>query len=261
MASPSWKLYGVPLSQPFRSVAWALLQNKIRFEVQLTVPGASNEIGTRSADYVSKSKTGRVPLLEDTNTGFILAESPAILSHLCERYGWESMYGPPGSSKKATIDSYMHWHHNGTRTLAKVALPYLRPESNQKTTDEDQKKASDVLRTLDEGWFSSEEGEFLGCFKEVSIADLLAYEEVIQLASMGLLDKNLREYPKLFAWTQQMNQLPFHEEVHMALRSLGDVTDNTDDTPMPKRLSRATKAGLQALSDAQANFLPETSRL
>jgi glutathione S-transferase len=269
--SPSWKLYGVPLSQPFRSVAWALLQNNIKFQSVLCVPGATTKVGSRNEEYVTRSKTGRVPLLEDTNDGFVVAESPAILSHLCECYGWgESLYGSPGSKKKATIDSYMHWHHHGTRNLARVAFPYLRPESNKSVNDHDRNRAWDALRALEDGWFAmnsassfsskhNDRGPFLAGFQEHSIADLLAYEEVVQLTALGLLHNLQKDYPKVHAWTKRMSQLPFHDEVHVSLYTLGDVTDAKNDTPFSKRLGTATKTGLRALATAQDDFEEDSS--
>ena len=41
------KLHGVPLSQPFRSVAWACLQKRLPFEVALVVPGMSSKMGSK----------------------------------------------------------------------------------------------------------------------------------------------------------------------------------------------------------------------
>ena len=281
-AAPVWKLYGVPLSQPFRSVAWALLQNQVRFEVQLTVPGASSKIGSHHANYTAKSrmKTTKIPLLEDTRTGFSVAESPAILSFLCERYGWETtLYGMPGSPKKATIDSYMHWHHTGTRALSAYMFPYLREVQKDATYFEKERaRTLQTLQTLEEGWFATltsragdaEDDLFLAGGDHHSIADMLAYEEVVQLTELGLLQEDMlsQDFPKVSAWMGRMKQLPYHEEAHRALVTLGDVTvaSTEDDSPMSRRLGAATKAGLKALAEAQSDFpanetIPPVSKL
>ena len=47
----SLKLYGVPLSQPFRSVAWALLQKKVPFEVKLAVPAMKSKVGAQGPEH------------------------------------------------------------------------------------------------------------------------------------------------------------------------------------------------------------------
>lgn len=261
-----WKLYGLPLSQPFRSVAWAMLQNQIRFDVQLTVPGADNKVGSRNEAYKAKSRmrTTRVPLLEDTHSGFTVAESPAILSHLCEHYGWhESLYAPPASPKKATIDSYMHWHHTGTRRLSALSYPYLRPDMGESKDDEkDRARSVAILQDLEEGWFckvsSAPDDVYLAGGTGPSIADLLAYEDVAQLTLMGLLKEDVLQThcPKVLAWMHRMEQVPYYEDVHAALVALGDVTAETE-VPLHKRLGAANKKGLQALNNAQLNFPEE----
>ena len=167
MSAAQWRLYGVPLSQPFRSVAWAMLQNQIRFDVQIAVPGAANKVGSRHEAYraLSRMRGTEYPLLEDTRTGFTVAESPAILAYLCDYYGWssldDSLYAPAGSTKRATIDSYMHWHHTGTRKLSSFVFPYLRPSDSSgsaplnKNDEKERQKLAETLLTLEEGWFAS----------------------------------------------------------------------------------------------------------
>ena len=59
------KLHGVPLSQPFRSVAWACLQKRLRFEVTLVVPGMASKMGSKGPGYLNLNPTGTVPTLED----------------------------------------------------------------------------------------------------------------------------------------------------------------------------------------------------
>jgi glutathione S-transferase len=267
-----WKLYGVPLSQPFRSVAWALLQNHIRFDVQLVLPGAANKIGSRNEAYrsLSKMKSTRIPLLQDVRTGFTVAESPAILSYLCDCcHGSSSttaLYAPPGSTKRATIDSYMHWHHTGTRRLSSAVFPYLRQgEDGSAIQDKEKgrKTLEEILQSLEEGWFSSlattENNDTEDCFlaggTQHSIADLLAYEEICQLYMLGVVPQNFLQqtYPRIHAWTIRMAQLPYHEQVHVSMLVLGDVTVDSD-VPLVKRLGTANKAALQALKEAQRNF-------
>jgi glutathione S-transferase len=61
------KLYGVPLSQPFRSVAWTMLQLEVPFKVELTIPGMSSKVGTKHENFKSLPPHGstQVPLLID----------------------------------------------------------------------------------------------------------------------------------------------------------------------------------------------------
>ena len=109
------KLWGVPLSQPFRSVAWACLQKRLPFEVKLCVPGSSGKGGSRSDPFLALNPSGTVPLLQDGE--LTLAQSPAIMCYLANRHGWKSLY-PADHAKRAGVDSYLHWHHSNTRRLA-----------------------------------------------------------------------------------------------------------------------------------------------
>mmetsp|Transcript_15936 Transcript_15936/g.26989 ORF Transcript_15936/g.26989 Transcript_15936/m.26989 type:complete len:254 (-) Transcript_15936:46-807(-) len=249
------KLYGVPLSQPFRAVAWTMLQHQIPFEIQIAVPGATTRVGSLAPSFVSKSrsKSGAVPLLEDGS--FVLTESPAILSYLCERNTTESTwYAPPGTERKATIDSYMHWHHTGTRALARIAAGHLRPDLALKSDKaKNDQIAKRVLGSLENGWL--EHDPYIAG-PELSIADVLAYEEIAQAHLTGLLPQ-IDEFPRVLAWTQRMTQLPLYAESHTALTTLGDLSVPSD-TPLPKRLAAATKAAMQAYKQAQETYIPSS---
>lgn len=260
MAAQRLVVYGVPLSPPFRSVVWTLLQKRQPFKIQITVPGATTKIGSLNESFLSKTRgrTGIVPVLEDGST-ISLSESPAILAFLCEsRPSSPDLYGKPGTVRKAHIDEYMHWHHTNTKKLSALTIPFLRPDlAGAYSKAEPEETARKVLQSLDQAWLknrsyiaSTEEDD-----ERPSIADMLAYEEVVQ-ATM-LLDSavvDLAEYPSLKAWTQRMESLPFHDAAHEALKVLGSMKIKADDEDMMKRLGMATKEGMKALHDAQASF-------
>lgn len=262
MTSATLKLYGVPLSQPFRSVAWTLLLKKVPFDIQLTVPGATtSRIGSLSESFLSKTKgrTGTVPLLEDGSLA--ISESPAILTYLCEKNNWNDLYGLPATPQKVLIDTYMNWHHTGTRSLAALIRPFLRPELNLPVTKEEREKATKVLESLENGWLQGED-DYIATSDAPTIADLLAYEELVQGIMLGTLpQETLDEYPNIQQWVHRMSKLPFHDEVHTALSVLGNVVEPSE-TPLPKRLGAATKAGMAALKQAQESYsTTSTSKL
>jgi glutathione S-transferase len=243
------KLYGVPLSQPFRSVAWTLLQQKLDFEIILTVPGMKNKMGTLHESFKMKSRgrSSTVPLLEDGNIS--ISESPAILSYVCERYGFtDTWYGTPGSARKATIDSYMHWHHGGTRKLAKLQVAQLRPDLQYTITEEEVKDVESVLNVIEDGWLQ-DDAYVAG--NDVSIADMLAYEEFAQVYMTGLLPQ-MGDYPRIAAWVERMKLLPHHDEAHHALTVLGNLKNGNGDIPISKRLAAATKSSMQIFQELQA---------
>ena len=63
-------VYGVPFSQPVRSVLWLLLIKKMPFELKLINPGSSSEGGSRHPDYLKKFPTGTIPSYEEPDSGF-----------------------------------------------------------------------------------------------------------------------------------------------------------------------------------------------
>lgn len=251
------KLYGVPLSQPFRSVAWTLLQQQVRFEIVLTVPGLTNKIGSRHAAYLEKSRgrASTVPLLEDGD-GFCIAESPAMLTYLCEKHGWTSLGGGDSLERKAIVNSFMHWHHrDGARQLAKLQVSKIRPDLGYITTDKDMEQAHQVLQALEEGWLRND--DFVAG-PDLTIADMMAYEELVQVTMMGLLPQ-VTEYPRVQAWMDRMTQVPYHDEAHLSLQILGSLAED-NETPLQQRLGKATKAAMKVLKEVQDGF-PIASKL
>lgn len=181
--------------------------------------------------------------------GLAIGESPVILSYLAETQpNWSSVYAPPGSARKVTVDSYLHWHHTGTRALATLAATHLRPDMKLTVTEADRRDILQKLTVLNDAWLV--EDYIAG--KDVSIADFMAYEEIAQLYMTGLLEE-LPEYPNVHKWVHRMEQLPFHKEAHVALTTLGNLAEPNEVT-LTKRLGAATKAGIEALKQAQESF-------
>ncbi len=106
-AKPSLILYGVPFSQPVRAVLWLLFIKRMPFEMVLINPGSKGENGSRHPSYLAKNPAGTIPMIEDRETGFVLAEAHAILAYLCNRHGWTDLYpedaeAVPGSTGTST---------------------------------------------------------------------------------------------------------------------------------------------------------------
>ena len=85
-------LYGVPFSQPVRAVVWLMLYKDTPFEMVLINPGSKGDNGSRTPAYVAKNPAGTIPLLEDPESGYVIAEAHAIMAYLCNRYGWTDVY-------------------------------------------------------------------------------------------------------------------------------------------------------------------------
>ena len=273
------RLYGVPLSQPFRSVAWTLLLHRVSFTIQLTVPGAKTSIGSRNENYLklTNGRSNVIPILqveEDGRDGtFTIMESPAILTYICERYGSgaarysstdqahaDNWLLPPRASKEKTmVDSYMHWHHSNTRRLTRLTAPTLLPQFNLAIDARHIKLAKSTLTTLDTNWLGGGGGNgngeqrYLAGTLNPTIADILAYEELSQVHHVVSTDVvDLSSYTNIWCWMQRMKQLPYYEQVHKALETFSSTSSSTSDNmPIQKRLSIANKVGLKAINEAQ----------
>lgn len=165
-------LHGVPLSQPFRSVAWACLQKRVPFAVQLAVPGSAGKGGSRSAAYLEAFPSGTVPALQDGPLA--LTESPAILTYLAEKHGWHDLY-PTEPAERALINAVLHWHHTGTRKLAMYFAQHVRPDLAAAMGADalrQQQQAGVAAIGLVESWLLAS-SPFLAGRAEPSLADLL----------------------------------------------------------------------------------------
>jgi glutathione S-transferase len=248
------KLYGVPLSQPFRSCAWAMLQHRVPFEVVMAVPGSSAKLGARAEPFKAMNPLGTIPLAQEDD-GFTLIESPAILSYISESRDLPIL--PASTKQRAKVNAFMSWHHQGTRTLASLAVPFLRPDLAAAMTEEQlsnlQGKADKALETLDKVWLA--DSVFLAGMPGPTAADLLAYEEVAQLRPeyFNIQGIEWARYPNTERWIERMKELPHYEAVHVSLKTLGDL-HTPNETPIAKRLGAATKAGLKAIAEAQASY-------
>ena len=260
---PKYTLHGVPLSQPFRATAWALLQKRVPFAIKIAVPGVKNRGGTLADDFRAKSPLGVIPLLEDADTGFMLGEAPAQLTYLAEAHGWSDLY-PTEPMARAKVCSYMSWHHNATRQVAFLNTPIIRPDMPQPSDEElaaRHAKADSVLATLADGWLGGAgagstvggigRGGFLGGAESATIADLLCYEEVVQVSPRYANVLDVSAHPRLEAWFDRMAGLPYHDAAHASIEALGDLRA-PNEVPIGKRLGAATKAGLTAYAEAQA---------
>jgi glutathione S-transferase len=307
------KLYGVPLSPPFRSVAWLLLMKHIPFQIVVTVPGATTRIGTQHESYRLKTGVTTIPVLQ-TNESCYIPESPAILKHLCEFYGWHDFYPPYHQQdthyyRLAMIDAYLHWHHAHTRrNMSKQLMPYVRPGLAQfpnvtgKTSKLAERHLHETLTSLNDFWLSrgdaTNNNAWIASSSSTSstttptctIADLLAYEELVPLTMTGLLpglvssssynddvnndndtgsmpvlppDEQRSYYPAVAAWMDRMRTLPYHDAIHASITALGTLTPPSFDATnsekehiakMNQLVGTATKIGLQAIQAAQDTY-------
>tara|TARA_B110000483_G_scaffold186898_1_gene221317 strand:+ start:2601 stop:3347 length:747 start_codon:yes stop_codon:yes gene_type:complete len=244
------KIHGVPLSQAVRAVLWVLFNKELPFELVLTVPGSKAENGTRHPDYLNKFPNGTIPALEDPQTGFLLAESHAIMCYLCNKYEWVDLY-PKGHEERAKIDDFLHYHH---RNIKEASLAYFAPMARPDLglTDDVINMAKRLfkngLNALETQWLKK--NNYI-CGNKATIADIAAYVEVGQLQSQFTNLFNFEPFPNINRWLERMTQMKGHDDVHLVLSELGNINITP---PVMEDLMGANIKGFKHISNKINGF-------
>ena len=248
-------LYGGPPSQPSRAVYWTCLMKDLPFELRMPNPTADSGLETLNPKR-------QMPTIVCGD--FVLYEMPAILMHLCRKHGWDDLY-PEALETRALIDQYLHFHHSTTR-LATIHLmaPHVLIAFGGML-----KGSKDILirhaidaamagpdvyergRAVIEGMcgliesgYLREGHDYLCTREQPTIADIACYEELAQLRWAALFD--FEGFPKLCAWLERMEALPFHEPVHRYNLALGDIRSKPNTM---ERWVAANARGIAALEE------------
>jgi len=217
------KIHGVPMSQAVRAVLWVLFNKELPFELVLTVPGSKDENGSRHPDYLSKFPNGTIPALEDPESGFLLAESHAIMCYLCNKYEWTDLY-PNQHEARAKVDDFLHYHH---RNIKEASVGYFAPMARpdlgltEGAINMSKRLFSNGLNALETQWL--EKNSFI-TGDEATIADIAAYVEVGQLQSQFTNLFDFEPFPNVTRWLNAMTQLKGHDDSHLVLSELGDIS-------------------------------------
>ncbi|HPA89167.1 MAG TPA: glutathione S-transferase family protein [Quisquiliibacterium sp.] len=216
-------LYGIPFSQPVRAVMWLLLHKRVPFTLVPINPGSKSDHGSRSPAYLEKNPGGTIPTLEEPDTGFVLGEAHAILCYLANKHGWHDVY-PADPRQRARVDWYLHYHHRNVRE-ASIGLiaPKIRkdlniPEAVQQTA---QAIFTRALRTLESGWLA--QSRFLAGAQPM-LADFAAYVEIGQLQPGFTNVFDFTPFPNVRRWLDDMKQVDGHDDAHVVLTALGDIS-------------------------------------
>ncbi len=241
-------LYGVPFSQPVRAVMWLLLFKDTPFEMVLINPGSKGDNGSRNPAYLAKNPAGTIPMLEDPDSGYVLAEAHAILAYLCNRFGWHDVY-PADAEGRGRVDWYLNFHHRNVRD-ASVGLvaPKIRKDLDIPEATQSAAKATltAALKALDTGWL---EGSRFLAGDGVTIADFAAYAEIGQLSPEFTNVYDLEPFPNVCRWLDDMKGLKGHDEVHVVLAELGDISR---EPPSMDTIKSANKRALGTLKASLA---------
>tara|TARA_B100001057_G_scaffold96448_1_gene93070 strand:- start:361 stop:1044 length:684 start_codon:yes stop_codon:yes gene_type:complete len=223
---------------------------KMPFDLQLINPGSSSEGGSRHPNYLKKFPTGTIPSFEDLDTGFLLSESHAIMSYLCNKYDWNDMY-PNNLEQRGKVDSYLHLHHRNVREASiGLVAPKVRKDLNfsedfLRTSKANIEKA---FKAIDEGWLA--DSRFL-VGDNLTIADISAYVEIGQLQKGFTNIYNFDTLPNIKRWLEEMKTVDSHDDIHVALSELGDICEQA---PSIEKIKSANKKAFLAIKEKIASM-------
>lgn len=246
---PSVKIYGVPFSQPVRSVIWLLLLKRLPFELVPTNPGSKGKSGSRNPSYLAKNPSGTIPCLEETDTGYTLGEGHAIMAYLCQKHDWSDVY-PDDLRARGKVDWYLNFHHRNIRDASGVVAPKIRKDLNipEMAQQASMRTFTSGLRTLND--FCLQDGRFIAG-ETVTIADLSAYGEIGQLQGEFTNLFDFEPFPNVQRWLTDMHDVPFHDEAHVVLSSLGDISQ---EAPTMDTIRSANINAIGAIARAVEGF-------
>lgn len=243
-------LHGVPFSQPVRAVMWLLLYKRMPFKMVPVSPGSKNEGGSRSPAYLAKNPGGTIPTLEEPDTGFVLGEAHAILCYLSNRHGWEDVY-PADPKQRARVDWYLHYHHRNVREASiGLVAPKIRKDLNipEVMQQAAQGALTRALRALDTGWLG--QSSWLAGDR-LTLADFAAYVEIGQLQPEFTNLFDFEPFPNVRRWLAQMKQVDRHDDAHVCLAALGDISR---EAPSMEAIKDANVRALGVVKQRVAEF-------
>lgn len=97
-------------------VAMALQYLQVPYEVKQWQFGDDAENGVKGAKFLQINENGRVPALEDPNTGVVSWESGACMNYVRRVYDKDGKLGPVSSSEQDIVD-FDKWEYFLLTTL------------------------------------------------------------------------------------------------------------------------------------------------
>lgn len=210
----SLTLYYHPISQPSRAVLALLGIGNIKYEGKVLELFKGE---TRTPQYLELNPFGGVPFI--THDKLHLAESNAILTHICEAYPNElkGYYGAD-SDERALINQYLSWYQ-GTFRPVLIRPLRLRFEGKSKgkpvskaAIAEAEAKIKDTLSFLQKR-LSTGSPYLVG--NHLSIADLLIFCQGTNLEAYKF---DLTSWPHYNAWYNKVLENPVVGAIHTKFR-------------------------------------------
>ena len=105
-----------------------------------------------------------------------------------------------------------------------------------------------AFEAIETGWLK--DSRFL-IGDSMTIADISAYVEIGQLQSMFTNVYNFEPYPNIRKWLKEMQNVDYHDDIHIALYELGDISK---EAPPMKVIINANKKAFQVIQEKLINI-------
>ncbi len=165
------------------------------------------------------------------------------MTYLARTRGWTDVY-PDDERIRATIDSYLHYHHRNIREASiGLVAPKIRKDLNipEIIQESARRNLTAALNTLENGWLA--DSRFL-VGDNVTLADLAAYVELGQLQPQFTNVFDMSSFTNVSRWLKDMTEVDAHDDVHTVLAELGDISV---EAPTMDTIKNANKMALSAL--------------
>ncbi|CAD0106294.1 unnamed protein product [Aureobasidium uvarum] len=201
-------------------IAIALEKLKVPYEVKLWEFGDDPKNGLKGAKFLAVNENGRVPALEDPNTGVVSWESGAVMNYIRRKYDTENKLGPQGKSEQDLVD-FEKWEYFLLTTLGPMTgqTNWYRHYNEVKNEDALNRYAAQTHRCYQvlEGQLKKTNGESIlpGGYTAVDAH----YEPWVRQHAYAQL--SLDDYPMVSKWLKTYGET---DEVKAAYKKIQDAT-------------------------------------
>uniref|UniRef100_G1QRP6 glutathione transferase n=1 Tax=Nomascus leucogenys TaxID=61853 RepID=G1QRP6_NOMLE len=222
------------VSQPSRAVYIFAKKNGIPLELR-TVDLIKGQ--HKIKEFLQINSLGKLPTLKDGD--FILTESSAILIYLSCKYQTPDHWYPSDLQARARVHEYLGWHADCIRGTFGIPLwvqvlgPLIGVQVPEEKVERNRTAIDQALQWL--------EDKFLGdrpflAGQQVTLADLMALEELTQLVALGY--ELFEGRPRLATWHGRVEAFlgaELCQEAHSIIFSiLEQAAKKTLPTPSPE---------------------------
>ncbi|KAL9109980.1 MAG: hypothetical protein Q9227_005503 [Pyrenula ochraceoflavens] len=195
-------------------IAMALEFLEVPYTVKTWEFGSDPKKGVKGATYLKINENGRVPALEDPNTGVVSWESGAVMNYVLRVYDKSGKLGPNDHSEQSRVD-WEKWQYFLLTTLGPMTgqVNWYRYYNAQKNEDALQRYVDQTMRCYEllESQLKKSEGKTILGGDRVTAVDF-HFEPWVREYSFAKL--SLDEFPRVREWLNWMGERTEVRDAH-----------------------------------------------